>query len=209
MFATRIHGLGGQGVLAAAEMLAIAAFSQGEYAQAFPSFGPERAGVPVAAFCRVDDTPIRECEPVLRPDALIVQDARLLRQADVFEGMRPDGYVLVNSSHDVDELGLDNLAAHHGLLAVRLHTVPATEIARRTLGHPLPNTALLGAFAALTSIVTLDAVETAILERFGGQLAEDNVEAARTAYAFVRYTLGDRLSGTARAAHDRKVPEEI
>ncbi|MDT3446690.1 MULTISPECIES: 2-oxoacid:acceptor oxidoreductase family protein [unclassified Pseudofrankia] len=209
MFATRIHGLGGQGVLAAAEMLAVAAFSQGGYAQAFPSFGPERAGVPVAAFCRVDDEPIRRREPVLHPDALIVQDPRLLHQVDVFEGMRSDGYVLVNSSHDVDELGLDDLAVHHGLLAVRLQTVPATEIARRTLGHLLPNTALLGAFAALTGTVTLDGVETAILERFGGQFAEDNVEAARTAYGFVRYALGDRLSGTARASHDREMPEEI
>lgn len=77
-----------------------------------------------------------------------MQDPTLLHQVVTLEGIRPDGYVLVNSSHNVDELGLDDLAARHGLPAAHLLAVPATEIARRTLGHPLPNTALLGAFAA-------------------------------------------------------------
>ncbi|WP_007507110.1 2-oxoacid:acceptor oxidoreductase family protein [Pseudofrankia saprophytica] len=199
MFTVRIHGRGGQGIVTTAETLAAAAFSQGRYAQAFAGFGPERAGTPMLAFCRVDNAPIRRREPVLHPDALIVQDPTLLHVVDTLEGIRPDGYVLVNSSHDVDELGLDDLAAHHGLAAVRLLTVPATEIARRTLGHPLPNTALLGAFAALTGVVTLEAVETAIQEGFTGRVAADNVEAARSAHAFVRYALVDRAPGAARA----------
>ena len=88
---------------------------------------------------------------------------------------------------------------HHGLPDVRLLTVPASEIARRSLGSPLPNTALLGAFAALTGTVTLEAVEAAILERFAGRVATDNVEAARAGHAFVRYTCWDRTPGGARA----------
>ncbi|MBX6390858.1 MAG: 2-oxoacid:acceptor oxidoreductase family protein, partial [Frankia sp.] len=184
-----------QGTLAAAETLAAAASSQGGYAEAFRGFGAERAGMPVVAFCRLDDVPIRRHEPVLHPDVVIVQDPALLHELDVFEGMRPDGWVLVNSARDVDELGLDDLAAHHGLLALHLYTVPASDIARRLIGHPLPNTALLGAFAALTGAVSLDAVETAIRQHFAGRLADDNVEAARTAHAFVRYLHWERETG--------------
>ncbi|WP_052711179.1 2-oxoacid:acceptor oxidoreductase family protein [Pseudofrankia sp. DC12] len=103
--------------------------------------------------------------------------------------MRADGYVLVNSSREADELGLGHLAVRHGLPAVRMLTVPASEIAQRTLGQPLPNTALLGAFAALTRVVSLAGVETAILESLPGQLARGNVEAARATHAFVCHSL--------------------
>jgi len=86
MFTVRLHGRGGHGVVAAAETLAFAAFSQGDYSEAFPGIALERAGVPMTAFCRIDDAPIRRHEPVLRPDALIVQDSALLTQVDVLEG---------------------------------------------------------------------------------------------------------------------------
>ena len=98
MFEVRIHGRGGQGVVTAAELLSVAAFGEGRHAQAFPSFGSERTGAPVVAFCRIDDAPIRTREPIGEPDALIVQDPTLLHQVAVFEGLRPDGYVLINSS---------------------------------------------------------------------------------------------------------------
>ena len=98
MFQVRIHGRGGQGVVTAAELLSIAAFNEGACAQAFPSFGSERTGAPVVAFCRIDEHEIRTREPVAEPDALIVQDPTLLHQVDVFGGLRPTGYVLINST---------------------------------------------------------------------------------------------------------------
>src|SRR6187549_550028 len=97
MFQVRIHGRGGQGVVSAAELLAIAAFLEGRHAQAFPSFGSERTGAPVVAFCRIDDAEIRLREPVANPDALIIQDATLLHQVDLFAGVPPSAYVLINS----------------------------------------------------------------------------------------------------------------
>ena len=106
MFQIRIHGRGGQGVVTGAEMLSIAAFEQGRHAQAFPSFGSERTGAPVVAFCRIDEREIRLREPVMAPDALIVQDPTLLHQVDVFQGLQPDGYVLINSVRSFDELGV-------------------------------------------------------------------------------------------------------
>ena len=111
MFQVRIHGRGGQGVVTAAELLSIAAFVEGRHAQAFPSFGSERTGAPVVAFCRIDDQPIRSREPIAEPDALIVQDPTLLHQVDVFGGLGADGYVLINTSRSFDELGLGELAS--------------------------------------------------------------------------------------------------
>ena len=111
MFQVRIHGRGGQGVVSGAELLSVAAFLEGRYAQAFPSFGSERMGAPVMAFCRIDDREIRLREPVLEPDALIIQDATLLHQVDLFTGLRPDGYILLNSTRSFDELGLSEFAS--------------------------------------------------------------------------------------------------
>src|SRR5689334_6866891 len=98
MFEVRIHGRGGQGVVTAAELLSVAAFLEGRHAQAFPSFGSERTGAPVVAYCRIADREIRTREPIVAPDALIVQDPTLLHQVAVFEGLRPDGYLLINST---------------------------------------------------------------------------------------------------------------
>src|SRR6185437_11219982 len=98
MFQVRIHGRGGQGVVTAAELLSIAAFRQGKHAQAFPSFGSERTGAPVVAYCRIDEKEIRVREPILAPDALIIQDPTLLHQVDLFSGLVPNGYVLINTS---------------------------------------------------------------------------------------------------------------
>ncbi len=187
MLQIRIHGRGGQGVVTAAEMLSIAAFEQGRHAQAFPSFGSERTGAPVVAFCRIDERDIRLREPILEPDVLIVQDPTLLLQVDVFQGLVPDGYVLINTRKSFDALGLGELAQR--FRRERLVTVPATEIALKHLGRPLPNAVLLGGFAALSGLVTLEAVAHAIRAKFTGKVAEGNVAAATEAFAFVTQEL--------------------
>lgn len=183
MLQVRIHGRGGQGVVTAAEMLSIAAFHQGRHAQAFPSFGSERTGAPVVAFCRMDDTPIRSREPVSAPDALIIQDAHLLHQVDVFQGLMPRGYVLINANRNVQELGIETLAAR--LPPGRIITVPATDLALKHLGRPLPNAVLLGAFAAQTGFITLEAVIHAIHDKFKGSVADRNAAAATEAYGML------------------------
>jgi pyruvate ferredoxin oxidoreductase gamma subunit len=184
MFQVRIHGRGGQGAVTTAELLAVAAFTEDKHAQAFPSFGSERMGAPVMSFCRIDGKPIRAREPVTEPDALIIGDPTLLHQADLFAGLTADGYLLINSVRGFAALGLDELAARHP--RDRLLVVPATQLALAHLGRPLPGTALLGGFAALTEVISLDSVTTAIGERFTGKVAEGNVAAARAAFDFVR-----------------------
>jgi len=183
MFQVRFHGRGGQGVVTAAELLAEAAFSEGRHAQAFPSFGSERMGAPVMSFCRIDDKPIRTHEPVTEPDALIIQDPTLLHQADLFAGLSREGYMLVNSARGLEELGLGEFVKD--FRPDRLRVVPASELALTRLGRPLPGAPLLGAFAALTGIVSLDSVLAAINGKFAGPVAQGNAEAARAAFDFV------------------------
>ena len=192
MFAVRIHGRGGQGAVTAAELLSVAAFDEGRHAQAFPTFGSERTGAPVVSFCRIDDRPIRLREPITEPDALVVQDPTLLHQVDLFAGLRPHGFLLVNTSRTLEELGLGDLLGR--LTPEHVVAVPATEIAREHLGRPLPNAALLGAFAALTAQVSLGSVCDAIRGRFPGAVGEGNVRAAEVAHEQVRVSLR-RLAG--------------
>lgn len=193
MFQVRIHGRGGQGVVTAAELLSVAAFVEGRHAQAFPTFGSERTGAPVVAFCRIDDEPIRVREPIVEPDALVVQDPTLLHQVNLFAGLGPDGSILINSTRSFDELGLGELYGR--FRRERLLTVPATDLAREHLGRPLPNAALLGGLAGLTGLVSIDSVAEAIRERFPGRVGEGNVAAAEAAFAFVR----DQVEERARA----------
>lgn len=191
MFQVRIHGRGGQGVVTAAEMLSIAAFLEGEYAQAFPSFGSERTGAPVVAFARIDDKEIRLREPIMEPDALIIQDPTLLHQVDVFAGLKKDGYILINTNRSFDELGLGDFLKdwHHE----RLCTVAATELAKKHVGRPVPNVPLLGGFAAVSGLITLDSVARAIRQKFSGKVAEGNVAAATEAYNIVKQEMQEAI----------------
>lgn len=183
MFQIRFHGRGGQGVVTAAEMLSVAAFLEGKHAAAFPSFGSERMGAPVMSFCRIDDKEIRLREPVMDPDVLIVQDPTLFRVVNVFGGLKPDGYLLINSARSAAELGLSDAIAK--LPAGHVKMVPAADIALHHVGRPLPNAALLGAFSALTGVVKFDSVAAAIREAFAGKIGEANVAAAKASYDYL------------------------
>ena len=136
MFQIRLHGRGGQGVVTGAEMLSIAAFVEGRHAQAFPSFGSERTGAPVVAFCRIDDKEIRLREPILDPDAIIIQDPTLLHQVDVFSGLKPrEGCILINTSRSFEEMGIGEFVS--GFRRERLCTVfsPPAQRTQRTSGR--------------------------------------------------------------------------
>jgi len=186
MFEVRIHGRGGQGVVTAADLLALAAFEEGRYAQSFPTFGSERTGAPVVAYCRLDERQIRTREPVVAPHALLVIDPTLVHQVHLFSGLVPDGFLLINTTRTYDQLGLASLLGRYR--PDRLLTAPCSESAQRHTGRPLPNAALLGGFAAMTSEVSLDAVSAAIGARFADSpaVAAGNIAAAAEVYAHVR-----------------------
>lgn len=183
--------------MTAAELLSVAAFDAGHHAQAFPSFGSERTGAPVVAYCRIDDAPIRTREPIVTPDALIIQDVTLLPHADVLSGLPADAYVLLNSEHTPQQLGLADFVAGHR--ADRIVNVPATQIALDHIGRPVPNVVLLGGFAALTGVITMAGLELAVAERFHGRLVAGNQAAAIEAF--------ERVSAATADVTDRGVME--
>ena len=187
MFQVRIHGRGGQGVVTGAEMLSIAAFLEGCNAQAFPSFGSERTGAPVVAFCRIDHKEIRLREPIMEPDAVIIQDPTLLFQVDVFAGLKPEGYVIINTNKTFEELGLGEFAKK--FRPERLLTVSATDLALKHVGRPVPNVPLLGALAAASGLISIDAVAKAIGDKFSGKVAEGNIAAGTEAYNIAKSAL--------------------
>jgi pyruvate ferredoxin oxidoreductase gamma subunit len=173
----RIHGRGGQGSVTAAELIAVAAFAGGVYAQAFPAFGVERRGAPVQAFVRFDNQKVRLRSQVYEPDYIIVQDSTLIRDVNVFQGLKKGGIVIVNTekalTYPIPE-------------GVKVITIDATSVALKHLGLPITNTTLMGAFAAASGEIAFPALEGAIRQRFQGELAEKNVAAAREAFEFVK-----------------------
>jgi len=173
MIEIRIHGRGGQGNVAAAELLSIAAFKDGKFSQAFPSFGAERVGAPVMAFVRINDKKIRTREDVQNPDYLIVQDSNLIGSVPVLDGLKPDGLILINSEKKPEELQLKTTA--------KVETIPATEIALEIIGRPIPNAIMIGAFCTITGLVSIDAVQEAIMGKFPGRVGENNVAALERA----------------------------
>ncbi len=170
----RIHGRGGQGSVTAAEILAIAAFYEGRYAQAFPSFGTERRGAPVMAFARISDTFIRTRSHIYEPDYVIVQDPTLIGVVDVTQGLKDSGAIIINTEKSKDEVNLNTKA--------KIYTVNATKIALDILGVPIVNTAMIGAFAAVTKEFSLESLIKAVRKRLPAKIAEKNVKAVEEAY---------------------------
>jgi len=180
MIEIRTHGRGGQGAVIASEILADAFFREGKFVQAFPAFGVERRGAPVVAFTRVSDGEIRERCEIYEPDHLIVLDPVLIETVNITAGLKEGGWVVVNTNRTMAK---DELPG-----AYRLATVDANAIAvKYGLGSratPIVNTAILGAFAAATELVGLEAVLEAIKE-FVPLKKENNAKAAEAAFKSV------------------------
>ena len=172
----RWHGRGGQGAVTSAELVARAAIDEGKYAQAFPSFGPERRGAPVLAFVRISGKqPIRVRAEIAQPDVVVVLDPGLLRIVNVTSGLKTKGIVVVNTSKQVEEVRQE--VSTNWSLA----TIDATKIARELLGVPIVNTAMIGALLRATGVVKLESLLEPLRRRFG-RLAERNINAMQRAY---------------------------
>jgi pyruvate ferredoxin oxidoreductase gamma subunit len=177
----RWHGRGGQGAVTSTELLAQAAISEGKYAQAFPSFGPERRGAPVQAFNRVDSQePVRIRADVTEPDVVVVLDPSLLARVNVTSGLKEGGLVIINTGKSADEV-----KSEYGI-KYPVATVNATKIAREQLGVPIVNTTMLGAVIKVTGIVKKESVHAPLEKRFG-RLGERNINAMETAYREVAF----------------------
>jgi len=170
------HGRGGQGAVTSAELLAQAAINEGKYAQAFPTFGPERRGAPVVAFVRIDnDKPIRVRVEIEEPDIVVVLAAELLRVVDVASGLKASGILVLNTPKAAEEI-IKEFSFKQALA-----TVDATRIAREMLGVPIVNTTMIGALLKVAGVIKLESLLEPLKHRFG-RLAEKNINAMQRAY---------------------------
>jgi pyruvate ferredoxin oxidoreductase gamma subunit len=177
MIEIRLHGRGGQGAVTSAEILSEAAISEGKYAQAFPSFGPERRGAPVQAFVRISaDQRIRNRSSITTPDVVVVQDPSLLSSIDVAAGLKPGGIVIINTTKTVERIHQEFK------IKARIATIGAAKIAMELLGVNIVNTTMIGAILKVTEIVKMESLIPPIMSRFGKN-GEKNVAAFKRAYA--------------------------
>lgn len=174
----RIHARAGQGAITTASILGYAYFLKGMHPYAFPHFGAARMGAPMNAFVRVDVKPVRLRSQIYEPDYVIVQDATLLQGYNCFAGLKDDGIAIINAKED--------MPLPKTKLRQKIITIPANEIALKTIGRPLGNTALLGAFCAATGELNLEDLLAAIKRRFSGKAQEGNLEAARQGYEMTK-----------------------
>lgn len=170
MIEIRIHGRGGQGIVTSAEILAKAAGLDNKFSQAFPTYGAERRGAPVRAFCRISDEPITTRSQVYSPDYVIVLNSTLVGLPDVSNGLKQESVILVNSEKQVSVAGRE------------AKTYNATGLALKILGKNIVNTAMLGAFTKMTGLVSLESLKQVIGERFPGKVGEINKKLIEEAY---------------------------
>jgi pyruvate ferredoxin oxidoreductase gamma subunit len=174
----RIHARAGQGAITTASLLGYAYFLKGMYPYAFPNFGAARMGAPMNAFVRVDSRPVRLRSQIYEPDYVIVVDPTLMRGYNCFSGLKEEGVAIINGSEGLE---LPKLKARQ-----KVFTVPANEIALKTIGRPLGNTALIGAFAAATGELKLDTLLEVIKKIFSGKAQEGNIQAVKEGYEFIK-----------------------
>lgn len=174
----RIHARAGQGAITTASLLGYAYFLKGMYPYAFPNFGAARMGAPMNAFVRVDSTPVRLRSQIYEPNYVIIMDATLLRGFNCFSGLNEEGVAILNEK--------EGIAAPKLKTKQKIFALPANEIALKTIGRPLGNTALLGAFCAATGELSLDTLLEAIKKRFSGKAQEGNLESAKQGFAYIK-----------------------
>lgn len=168
------HGRGGQGAVVAARVLATAFVQEGKPAMAFPKFGFERRGAPVMAFTRFDDKPIRRKTQIYYPDCLIVIDPKLMRTVGVFQGLKPEGILVLNTIEPVTQQLHPNLTI--------IGSVDATKIGLEEMGRPITNTAMLGAFAHTTGWIPLDSIRSSLKEYLSGNTLRQNIRCVQRGY---------------------------
>jgi len=173
----RLHGMGGQGVVAAGELIAIAASYEGKFCRAFPMYGSARRGAPVLAFAQIGPESEATRSMIYHPNYLIVLDPTMPETMDVAGGLREGGVILFNTLRPPEEAA-ELFKAQLSEIGV----VDATGLAEGILGRPIPNTVMLGAFSRMTGLLKLESVTEAIRKRFSGDLAERNIEAAKAGY---------------------------
>ncbi|MCK9572022.1 MAG: 2-oxoacid:acceptor oxidoreductase family protein [Candidatus Omnitrophica bacterium] len=174
----RIHARAGQGAITTAALLGFSYFNEGKYSYAFPNFGAARMGAPMNAYVRVDNLPVRLRSQIYEPNYVLIMDPTLLRGFNCFSGLKEDGIAIINGKEGLE---LPKVKAKQ-----KVYIVPATEIALRTIGRPIVNTIIIGAFAAASGELQLDNLVEVIKKRFSGKAQEGNIAAIKEGFNFIK-----------------------
>jgi len=158
----------------AAKMVASAAAIEGKCVASFPMYGFERRGMPVIAFTRFADEPIREKSQIYTPDCLMVIDPTLLKLPTLFDGLKPGGVLILNSATPPANRLCENME--------KVGVVNATKIAVEEIGRDIPNTCLIGALAATTGWLKLESVIKGLGEYLSGDMLKRNIRNAERGY---------------------------
>jgi len=178
----RFHGRGGQGVVTAADILAVAGFKEGYWTLSFPMFGAEKRGTPVVSYLRLSDKPIVERDEIYHPDYVVILDPTVIGPVKVEAGIKQNGMIIANYPKSAEELRKEYFS---GLNSVKIITLNATKMAMDVLGRPITNTAMVGAFAGATKLIKLQTLKETIFEWFeekGEEIAKKNAELVEIAY---------------------------
>ncbi|MDI9609728.1 MAG: pyruvate ferredoxin oxidoreductase subunit gamma [Archaeoglobales archaeon] len=176
----RFHGRGGQGVVTAADFLAVAGFKEGYYTLSFPTFGAEKRGTPVASFLRISDEPVVVRDEVYTPDYVVVLDPSVFESVNVVSGLKQNGMLIANYPKGSEDLRRDLRIKNE------VFTINATKLAMKILGRPITNTAMVGALVGATGILKLETLKETVEELFEGSLAEKNKQLIEEAYNYMR-----------------------
>jgi pyruvate ferredoxin oxidoreductase gamma subunit len=186
MVEVRWHGRGGQGTITAAKVLADACLSGGRHVQAFPEYGPERAGAPLRAYNRISQKELRMHCPVLNPNVVAVVDATLLDAMNVAEGAQDDAVFVINTAKSPKEVR-EKMKAK---ASQKIFTIDAKKISIETIGRPMPNTPMLGAVARASEVLTLEVlsqeVKASFGKKFSQKIIDSNIVAVRRGYEEVK-----------------------
>ena len=178
----RWHGRGGQGTVTAAKVFAAACLSGGRHVQAFPEYGPERAGAPLRAYNRIASEEIRLHCPVISPNIVVVVDATLLDSIDITEGAKDDAAFIINSAKDPKEIRIKIKAKP----TQRVITVDASKIAVETIGRTMPNAPMIGTVTKVSGLLNLESVLLDVKKSFGKKFSQKiidgNLEATKRGY---------------------------
>jgi len=177
----RIHARAGQGAITTAALLGEAYFLESKFPYAFPHFGAARMGAPMNAFVRVDTKPVGLRSQIYQPDYVIIVDPTLMRGFNCFSGLKEDGIAIINQKEGVE---IPKVKASQ-----KIFLLPANDIAMKTIGRPLGNTALLGAFAAATGELKLETLLEVTKKRFAGKFLEGNIQAVTQGYEYIKKEL--------------------
>ncbi|MBU2634320.1 MAG: 2-oxoacid:acceptor oxidoreductase family protein [Nanoarchaeota archaeon] len=186
----RMHGRGGHGAKTAAHLLALAALDEGKYIQAFPEYGPERAGAPVKTYVKIADKKIKSFSPIKHAEIVVIIDSSLINESDIIKTLGKDCVIIANCKLDCEVCNDESCELYKIKSKYKTYSIEASDIAIQKLGKDIPNIVMLGALIKITNVVNkahlINVIKDYFLEKIGKEKTEANILAFEEGYNKVK-----------------------